>query len=131
MTLQCVHSVVSEQEEVVAFTVTHGETRSYSPGEKIEFEGSVITNEGGGYFPGQHEFNCPVSGLYQFILSVSATNNGNTITEIWMSDSENEVFLVTAHATGLSWAATIVIQCLYIVLVAIGFMSCVVTSSLV
>ena len=94
------------EDTVIAFTVTHGDSQTYVQNSKIEWTGDVITNAGGGYIPDQNEFQCPVSGLYQFTLSTSGTNGGNTITEIWMSDHETEHFLVTTHATGLSWGAT-------------------------
>ena len=80
---------------MIAFTVTHGERRFYSGGERITFD-NIITNEGGAYSPGQHEFLCPVTGLYSFNIHSAGLDNNSGITEIWIDDS----VLVTALAYG-------------------------------
>ena len=76
----------SGQDDVIAFTVSHGETKGYSPGERFEFE-TIITNEGGGFLPGQNEFLCPTRGLYMFTLSTCGYAGTNAIAEVWMDDS--------------------------------------------
>ena len=78
---------------VVAFTVAHGEVKVYNTEERIEFE-TVITNEGGGFLPGQNEFLCPINGMYLFSHSSAAWANSFSITEIWMDD----IRLVTSFA---------------------------------
>ena len=99
-----------EADSVVAFTVAHEELKVYSPGERIEF-GTVITNEGGGFLPGQNEFLCPRKGLYMFILSsVRFEGSDYGIAEIRM----DEALLVTSFAAGSPNGATsntVFIQC--------------------
>ena len=79
---------------MVAFTVAHGEVKTYSPEEKVEFE-TVITNEGGGFLPSQDEFLCPYSGMYLFTQVTVAWDNSRSITEIWMDNTR----VATAFAT--------------------------------
>ena len=86
----------------MAFTVAHGDSKTYSPGERIEF-GTVITNEGGGFLPGQNEFLCPWKGLYMFSLSSAGYGTGGSaITELWMDEN----LLVTSLAVGSTNSAT-------------------------
>ena len=80
---------------MVAFTVVGQETRTYSAGARIEFT-TVITNEGAGFIPGQHEFVCPVSGMYLFTYSTLSNWDQNSISAIWIEDT----LLVTSHASG-------------------------------
>ena len=48
-------------EDAVAFTVWHEEGTLYAVNERITYN-HVMTNVGGGYMAGQHEFICPHSG---------------------------------------------------------------------
>ena len=87
--------IVSGNSPLVAFTVVDQETRSYSSGARIEFP-IIITNEGAGFIPGQHEFVCPVSGMYQFAYSTLSNWEQNSIAGIWIEDT----LLVSSHASG-------------------------------
>ena len=80
---------------LVAFTVSDQEHRAYNPDQRIEFH-TVITNEGAGYKPGQHEFVCPVSGMYQFSYSTIGVWGSYSISSIWIENT----LLVTSYAVG-------------------------------
>ena len=86
---------------MIAFTVAHGEPKTYTAGQRIEFP-TVITNEGGGYVSSQHEFICPRTGVYMFSVSVVRTPANSAILKIFMDDT----LLVAAFAAGSSNAAT-------------------------
>ena len=87
--------IVTGNTPLVAFTVSHQEPRTYSPGERVAFT-TVITNEGAGFKPGQDEFVCPVSGMYLFTYSTLTTWNTNSVSNIWLEDT----LLVTSLANG-------------------------------
>ena len=79
----------AESENVVAFTVTHGESQTYELGQRLLFP-NIITNEGGGYSPSQNEFLCPFTGLYLFTASSArymSTSQKDAIVEIVMDDT--------------------------------------------
>ena len=46
--------------------------------------------------PGQHEFVCPVSGMYQFTYSTLSVSDQLSISAIWIEDT----LLVTSYASG-------------------------------
>ena len=48
--------------DLVAFTVSDDSEVVYSTNERIRYS-TVVTNLGGGYLMGQHEFVCPQSGI--------------------------------------------------------------------
>ena len=89
--------------------MAHGEVKSYDPETRIEFP-TIITNEGGGYMSGLHEFWCPVDGLYYFAHSSMGFEETPGITEIWMDDTR----LVTCHAADYRHPAasnSVVVHC--------------------
>ena len=103
------HFFSPEQDSVVAFTVAHEAVKSYSPGERIEFN-NILTNVGAGFRPEQNEFLCPTSGLYLFIHSSASYSRDNAITEIVLDGT----ILVTLYAASGDNAATsnsVVIHC--------------------
>ena len=80
---------------MVAFTVSEQVSKTYSPEARIEFT-TVITNEGAGFKPGQHEFVCPVSGMYLFTYTTLSIHNQHSISSIWIENT----LLVTSFGNG-------------------------------
>ena len=88
---------------MVAFTVSAQEHKTYSPGARIEFT-TVITNEGAGYIPGQHEFVCPVTGMYLFTYTTLSSWEETSVSGIWIENT----LLVTSHGSVLNFQNTLI-----------------------
>ena len=83
------------------------------PGAKLVWE-SVITNAGGGFYPGTAEFICPENGLYSFSMTGISTNSYIDI-RVNMQLMYNDQMIVTSVGfAGHGWASSTqsaVIEC--------------------
>ena len=79
--------LLSDLEDMVAFTVALGGDYSPVTGEKIPYN-SVITNIGNGYIIQRNEFVCPQAGAYVFYAAVLAASDSACRLDFYKDDEE-------------------------------------------